>query len=496
MKHYRGYAALLALLCAASVITACGDDTTATPTGKDQGTASVQEEGTTSRWQDALPADIDLGGKTVVIHERGDESTKLELNAEMENGDVLNDAVYQRNRGLEERLNFKLQTYTGPGWADYHSELTKIRGSIAAGDNAWQIIAMWGINSSALVLENCFYDLTDMPYLDVTAPWWNQSAVEGLTLGGGRYFVTGDIAVLTMLGGSYVVFVNDTVCQKNDIESIPALVREGKWTIEKMTELSKSVMADIDGSGSMDEKDQYGLHIDLYNSADSFYTSADIHQISVVDGIPVYEPATERLTKLMELIYPFYYDGTSVGALMKIGDHELQYNKFMIGESMMIIRELDRARDELRDMEDDYTIVPMPKLDEEQKEYRTASYNGAAVLGIPTDNPDTDTALIVMEALAAASHYEITPTYFKTCLQEKYARNEETMEMLEIIRQTQYIDSEYLWGGVLNNPGYIMRDMLSKKNKDVASWIAKNEKATIKAIEDTIEKLEAMQNEQ
>ena len=486
---------MLALLCMTSVIAACGDNSTATPSGTEQGTDAAIDTETTSRWQDALPADIDLGGETVVIHVRGDSSTKLEIEAEEEIGEVLNDAVYQRNRGLEERLNFKLQSYAGAGWAEYSSEMTKIRSSIAAGDNAWQIVSMWGINGTSLVLDNCFYDLTDMPYLDVTAPWWNQSAVEGLTLGGGRYFVTGDIAVLSMLGGSYVVFVNDTVCQKNDIESIPALVREGKWTIEKMTALSKSVMADIDGSGSMDEKDQYGLIVDMYNSSDSFYTAADIHQITVVDGLPVYEPATERISRLMELVYPFYYDGTTVGSYM-VKDFEVQYNKFMTGECMMIVRELDTARNEFRDMEDNYTIVPMPKLDEAQEAYRTASYNGAAVLGIPTDNPDTDTALIVMEALAAASHYEITPTYFNTCLQEKYARNEETLEMLEIIRQTQYLDSEYLWGGALNNPAYIMRNMISQKKNDVASWIAKNEKATNKAVQKTIDQLEAMQNEQ
>ncbi len=491
MKHYRGYAALLALLCAASVITACGDDSTATPTGTEQGSASAAEEETTSRWQDALPADIDLGGETVVIHVRG--GTQMEVDVAEEDGDVFNDAVYLRNRALEERLNCTITAFEGAGWESYGDELTRIRASIAAGDNAWQIIAIWGIQSSPLVLENCFYDLTDMPYLDETAPWWNQSLVTELTLGGGRYFMKGDLAVTTMLGGSSVMFVNDTLCQQYDVESIPALVREGKWTVDKMAEIAKMAVVDLDGSGVMDENDQYGLVLDQANSADAFYTSADIHQIKIEDGLPVYVPNVERITTLMDKIYPLYFGGEENGSLMLIDTTE-QTNKFINGQAMMIVRELSTATTKLRDMEDDYTIVPTPKLDEAQENYLIAGYNGAAIFGIPSDNPAPDSAVIVLEAMAAAAHKETTPVYFKTCLQEKYARNEETLEMLELIRSSLFLDAEFLWSDSLNGTGYIVRDLIYTKKKDAASAIAKAEKRTAKTIENTIEKLLDMQD--
>lgn len=490
MKHYRGYAALLALLCAASAVTACGSDSgAASETNTTQATAET-EAVTTSRWQDALPADLDLGGETFVIHARG--NTENEIDVAVEDGDVFNDAVYQRNRALEDRLNCKITTFSGEGWQNYGAELTKIRASIAAGDNAWQIISIWGLNCSTLVTDNCFYDLAGMPYIDETAPWWNQSAVKELTLGGGRYFMTGDVAIDTMLGGSYVMFVNDTLCQKYDVESIPALVRNGTWTVDKMAELAKLAAADLDGSGTMDENDQYGLILDLYNSSDSFYTSADIHQIKVVDGLPEYVPDVERVTTLMEKIYPLYYGGEENGSIM-IKDSTLQVQKFVSGQAMMIIRELHIASGELRDMTDDYTIVPMPKLDETQDNYLVAGYNGAALWGIPSDNPAPENAAIIMEAMAAAANKETTPVYFKTCLQEKYARNEETLEMLDLIRSSLYLDAEFLWSSALNNTGYIIRDLIASKKQDAASAIAKMEKKTQKAIEKAVEQLEAMQ---
>ena len=239
----------------------------------------------------------------------------------------------------------------------------------------------------------------------------------------------------------------------------------------------------------MDEKDRYGLVLDWANSSDSFYTSADIHQITVTDGIPAYTPDQERLIKLMDYVSVYHSDGASVGTYAT-KDVTLQYNMFLNSQALMIVRELDFARTDFREMEDNYTIVPMPKLDEAQDAYYVAAYNGASLWGIPGDNNDVDTALIVMEAMAAESYHAVTPAYFSTCLQEKYARNEETLEMLEIIRDSLYLDSEYLYCGSLGNTAYMVRDMVSAKKYDVASHMAKKEKSILKTIEKTIAALE------
>lgn len=485
---------ITAMLFAALLLASCSD-TPAQPvdTNSTDGTA-VTEAVTEARWKDAIPEGTDLGGKTVTIHVRGNENTMLEINAESETGDILNDTIFRRNRDLEERLNFTLGIYEGAGWESYSQEINKIRSSIAAGDNAWQIISGWGINITPLALENCFYDLTGMPYLDTTKPWWNQSTVKELTLGGGMYFATGDVSVLSTLGGAYVMFLNDTLSTAHDIENIPALVRDGKWTMDKLTEISRQICVDLDGSGKMDDKDRYGLALDKYNSTDSFYTSADIHQIKVTDGIPAYAPDQERLVKLMAYLEDYHTDGVTVGTYAT-SDVSLQFNMFINSQALMIVRELDSARTDFREMTDNYTILPMPKLDEAQDSYYTAAYNGASLWGIPADNPDTDSALIVMEAMAAESYHSVTPAYFSTCLQEKYARNEETMEMLEIIRDSLYLDSEYMYCDSLGRTSYMVRDMVNGKKYDVASHMAKKEKQILKTIEKTIGKLEEIINE-
>ena len=483
---------ITALLFAGLLLASCSDTSgqTADTTGA-EGTAAATEAVTESRWKDAIPEGTDLGGKTVTMHVRGNDNAMLEINIGEEDGDVLHDTVYKRNRDLEDRLNFTLAIYEGEGWENYGQEVNKIRSSIAAGDNAWQIISGWGTSITPLALENCFYDLTGMPYLDTTAPWWNQAIVKE-TLGGGMFFVTGDVSVLTTLGGAYVMFINDSLCTSNDIESIPALVRDGKWTMDKLTEIAKTICVDLDGSGNMDGLDRYGLVLDKYNSTDSFYTAADIHQIKITDGIPSYTPDQERLVRLMAYLEDFHTNGVTVGTYAT-SDVSEQMTMFMESRALMIIRELDAARTDFRGMNDSYTICPLPKLDEEQDAYYTAAYNGASLWGIPADNPDTDTALIVMEAMAAESYNSVTPTYFSTCLQEKYARNEETLEMLDIIRDSLYLDSEYLYKGSLGKTYYMARDMVMSNKYDVASHMAKQEKSILKTIEKTIAAMDELQ---
>ena len=110
------------------------------------------------------------------------------------------------------------------------------------------------------------------------------------------------------------------------------------------------------------------------------------------------------------------------------------------------------------------------------------------------DNPDVDIACAVMEALAYETFTHVTPVYFETCLQTKVARNEDTIEMLGIIRDGCCLDVEYLYKSVLGYPNEVMRTLVVvNKSNNVASWYASNEKRIQDTIEKTIQTLEEMQ---
>ena len=488
MKKTITASVLLASLLLSLCTVGCGGDTESPAVTDTASNGTETEAQTEPLWLDSLPQDLDLGGETVIIRCRGNDGNILEIAPENEIGDVLNDAVFRRNRDVEARLNVDIVLSPGEGWESYSKEITTLRASVAAGDNAWQIIAGWANSLPTLSLENCFYDLTDMQYLDLKQPWWNQSAVEGMRLCDKLFFVTGDIAWLTVFGSSFVVYVNERIASGYDIETVPQLVRDDKWTIDKMRELTVQTMKDLNGDSIMDENDQWGLVLNRGNNPDAFYTAADLHQIIVTDGIPSYVPDVERLSRLMDKLEPFYFNGESAGCYVS-EDGDVQINMFGNGQSLMVMREMSLARNEYRTMEDNYTIVPYPKLDDTQEHYYSACFNSATIWGIPSDNPQPQTAAAVMEALAAESYQDITPVFFETCMQEKFARNEDTIEMLNLIRANGYIDAEYLYMSAFNYSVQILRNLVSGKKADVASYVAKQEKKYHAAVGQMIEQL-------
>ncbi len=499
MKTKQRITALLlaGLLLSAVGMTACAknEDSKAPQDEASAADTTAAEPETLPRWKDSLPEGLNFDGTEIVIHARGNENTLREVDVAESSGEVLEEAIYNRNRAIEERLGVVIKSYAGAGWQDYTSEINKIRATVSAMDNAWQIIAGWSANITPLALENCFQPINDMEYIDLSAKWWNQAAAKGLNLGGVTYFGTGDISYESLLGCSFVAYCNDRIATDNNIPSIKDMVNAGSWTIDNMISITEGIYNDLDGNGQMDEKDQYGLALYLANSADAFYTSCDIHQVLLnSDGLPQFVPDQERFAEMIDKIYPIYYEGSTTGSYMHSSDNTQIANMFIGGQALFTFRELSESTNTFRDMEDSYTIYPMPKLNENQENYRVSCFNSATLWGIPTSNPNPEPAAAVLEAMAAESCYEVVPVYFENCLQSKYARNETTIEMLEIIRANGYVDAEYMYRDILGSTVFFVRDILGAKSNNVASWYASKEKVVNKLISETVKKLEELKS--
>lgn len=88
----------------------------------------------------------------------------------------------------------------------------------------------------------------------------------------------------------------------------------------------------------------------------------------------------------------------------------------------------------LRDMEDEFGIIPLPKADTAQKEYKTwMNLNNSSMYAIPASSDTLEMTGIISEALAAESAKTLTPAYIDTTLSGKVARDEDSVAMLKII---------------------------------------------------------------
>ena len=157
------------LLVSTLQIFACAEKT---PSGVNSGTESsdnaVTTEGETTI-PDNLP-DENYGGYEFRLFVPDDAANVYA--PESETGEIVDDAIYRRNRTVEERFKVKITSISsGKTNSDEHlAEVTKL---VQSGEDAADIILGNGKKLSNLALQGYFVNIREIAHLDFTKPWWS-----------------------------------------------------------------------------------------------------------------------------------------------------------------------------------------------------------------------------------------------------------------------------------------------------------------------------------
>src|SRR5699024_4773908 len=92
-------------------------------------------------------------------------------------GDVVDDAIYERNVRIEDRFNCVIEEFD-PGLADWSEHTNFIKTSVMAGEDEYDITYNHIIGGPNISLDGVFMNLYDLEYLDFTKPWWSQQMIE------------------------------------------------------------------------------------------------------------------------------------------------------------------------------------------------------------------------------------------------------------------------------------------------------------------------------
>ncbi len=470
---------------------ACGKKTEQQETGPVQiSTDSQPVTETVAAKKDDLPETLDFGNAEVTIHSRGDDSAMREIYAEAETADLVNDAVYRRNRMVEERLGVQLHVFQANGWERYDQSMTQLSGAIQAGDSAFDIVAGWSARIPSMSLTGCFLNLKEVPYLDLSHDYWNQSAVNGLAVNDKLYFASGDIA-LTMWSSAYATFFNKKLAEQYDVENLYQAVLDGTWTFDKLYGYSKEVYRDINGDGKADEEDLYGAVFKYgTNETVSFMYAADIDMLKQdSDGYYLLNTDNRRLLELAEKTYRMYFENSGAFSF-KVGDskygagYEQTSKMFIDDRALFMVEYLDVIRDYgLNDMETAFGILPLPKLDENQSDYGTYIQNAVSIWCVPISCKDAAMSGAVMEALASESFDTVINTYWETVLKIKYSRDDESAKMLDIIRDSASFSFQMIYNESIGAPMNFLCTLVGTKNPNAASVYEKNAGKYEKALE-------------
>jgi hypothetical protein len=160
--------------------------------------------------------------------------------------------------------------------------------------------------------------------------------------------------------------------------------------------------------------------------------------------------------------------------------------------AMATVRILELEAGSIRNMEQEFGVVPMPKFDENQKQYRTLLHDQFTVLCVPTTvkGDDLDMVSAVMEALASASYKTVRPAYYETTLRTKIAQDPQSAEMFDIIIDNIYIDAGIIYTNALNTFHDKFRQIMGGGKNTVTSQYKSVTGSSTRALERMVMKLD------
>ena len=166
-----------------------------------------------------------------------------------------------------------------------------------------------------------------------------------------------------------------------------------------------------------------------------------------------------------------------------------ELHHFTNGNMLFVINGwLGMSSGSLRNMEDDYGIIPYPKYDETQPNYVCGVVDHINLYALPTTVTENgrDAALVVLEAAAAEGYNTITPAYYEDALKNKYIRDERSVEIINMLSAFPVSDfgAQYLELGFVST-------VRGFSGANAASKVASYEKRLKKNLESLIESLES-----
>ncbi len=452
-------------------LAACSND------GGNDTTNDTTDAGTTAPIEDVLPAGIEeqnYEGKVNILmpdwslyvncFDPGDDMT-----------DILNKALYNREVKVEEYLGVDITYEHVPTILDYYEPIST---AVATNDDLYQILLSHCIQKNAdLITEGL---LTDMHNLDIdfTGEWFNQRANEALEVDGKQFFCINDY----MMPDPNVVIFNSSMIEKHHLEDPYQLVRDGKWTLDKMIEMvTESGVTTDNGDNVWNNRDTYAFATPDNWFHGSFLYGADLDIISknddgefeIVFGDEKSYSVMEKLEVLLlgPDTYTFSYKGLTPDAPEASEALTIDRNRSLF--SLLNFS----AFWSIRDVETEFGILPFPKYDEAQEDYLSLDWSGLMSVPFSVSEDSYEMVGDVIELLAYHSEEEVIPTYIEDTLGKKFARDNNWQEMLEIVFDGIVFDPalSYFGGGTTGSFLYAPHRMLIEGGENTfASYLATN----------------------
>ena len=388
--------------------------------------------------KDNLPDDLDFEGReftTFSFYEMYD----IDVEGTDGVGNIVTDSIYTRNRSVENRLNISI-TNAKSSVSKFSDFSEEIRTLGEMGDTTYDAIITMGNAAIQMNNINAFQDIDNLTYISAEEDWWWSDAMREVSFDSNHQkFLIGDIclSVYTRTGSVLVNLTDYNSKFQEGIQGLYDLVLEGNWTVEELKTRAVAAGLDAEGNGLKfsDGGDYIGLFVGNNEMIKFLEYGFDVKRYSRDDdGCVVLNYDVNRASTAVDALIDLLFESEE-GVYWQEKYHKT--SDFAEGRTLFQMTWVsDLLAPEMRAMEDIYTMVPVPKLDTTQTEYKTNIQNSAQMAAVLNSITDVDFVSAVLEALCTESYRKVVLPFYETALKSLYAKDAGVRQMIDIITES------------------------------------------------------------
>lgn len=444
-------------------------------------------------------AEVDFGGQTLRISSSIDteDSTNahhLIAGSGELNGELVNDAVYQRNMTVQELLNVELEFLPSEWtWGNGHTEIEKL---VLSGDAGFEVVINDLINLGRIAHKGYFHSVSNNQIMDFSKSYWYGEAIADLeVVDGGAYMMLGDVFA-DCLASAHVLYYNKDIINNNysSPDYVQDIILDGNWTVDEMIRITEETAVDLDGDGTISEKNGdlggYSV-IGAWGPMIPVLMGFDVQFMETTDeGKLAYCFNNERSVTILEKLNELYWaswnyqnitESSAAGLLKLYADQKTVFVGYLrLGDL-----------EKMRDIEFQVGLACYPKLDTAQKNYVSSMHDtsevGAIMVTAPVDQMDFIST--VLEVMAREAGRTIIPAYYEEALKIKYVNGTGDAAMIDLIHDTITSPFALAYNNILGEVllGKCFLTPLGSKKSDFASAYASVEKVAQEKLDELVE---------
>lgn len=437
----------------------------------------------------------DNGNRTITI--LTNSASSYEFNTNSENGDIVNDAVFKKDSMVEEYLGIDINLIHESGiYADRKAFNNLITNDWASGDATYDLVNNWLTITLPLAQQGVFVNVNDLQYTNLEQPWYIANMTENYGIKGKLYGILSDHTLSLYKDLSVVYFNVDLFQERKSDVNLYDLVRSGDWTLDKFLEVVSDMSGDLNGDGEYDVNVDRFAYFGESVPNGTWMTALDISIIDMKqDGTYTYYGLTERLDDAYSKLSQFYTSTPGVKVIDSASKGAGAYpprDNFAEGRVAMMTNYI-YATEHIREMDDDYGIVPIPKYDKDQDNYITQIGTSTSTFFIPTTQNDLDLIAKFIECEAYFGYSEVSPVYYEAALKAKYATDANMGQMLDIVRENATISFLFVYYSSLSEAPRTLFRFNTTPKADLASYFTTTKRVFVKSVDDLLNTYDNLQ---